>query len=96
MSFKCGFCGCQSGDGAAEKLVVTEWRAKTYESRKLPPLPGTNVSRWTNPGEGYEAAVVKRACPTCVGAGVKNAPTPRELNLVLVVPVGQSQGIALA
>lgn len=93
--FICDFGGHQSQDGEAEKLIVVEWRPKTYESKELPPLPGTNVKRWTRPGKGYEAAVVKRACSTCVAGGVKHAPTPRELDALPVVPVGQSQGLGL-
>lgn len=93
--FICDFGTHQSEDGQAEKLIVTEWRPKVYASQELPALPGTNVRRWTNPGEGYEAAVVKKACPTCVAGGVKSAQTPREMKLVPVVPVAQSQGLAL-
>lgn len=92
--FICEFNGGhQSGEGESEKLIVTEWRAKVYASKELPPLPGTNVRRWTKPGEGFEAAVVKKACPACAGTGVKNALTPREFK---VVPVVASPGLALA
>ncbi len=89
-----GIDGHQAEEGQAEKLIVTEWRAKTYPAQELPPLPGTNMRRWTKPGEGFEAAVVKKACPTCVGGGVKDAPTPRQLKMV-AIPVAQSQGLAL-
>lgn len=92
--FICEFNGGhQSESGEAEKLIVTEWQAKTYESKKLPPLPGTNLSRWTRAGEGFEAAVTKKACSSCVAGGVKNAPTPREFR---VVPVVASPGLMLA
>lgn len=93
--FICDFGGHQSQDGEPVKLIVTEWRPKTYPSTELPPLPGTNTKRWTRAGEGYEAAVVKKACGTCVAGGVKSALTPRQLKALPVVPVGVSQGLGL-
>lgn len=80
--FICGFCGGQSASGQAERLIVTSWRAKTYESKKMDPLPGTSNARWTKAGVGYEAAEVKKACPLC---DVKNAPLPARDNVNTVM-----------
>ena len=71
--FKCDFHNGLSRPGELLRVVVTEWRAKTYPSQKLPPLPGTSNARWTNSGSGFEAAVTKKSCSAC---DAKDAPRP--------------------
>jgi hypothetical protein len=79
----CDFCNSNTEHGQAEKLVVTEWRLKTYASKKLPPLPGTSAPVWTKAGTGYEAAVVKRSCTSC---DKKNAPIPSSVMNAVMIP----------
>ena len=81
--FRCDWCKKLSPSGQAERLVVTKWRSKTYESKKLDPLPGTSNARWTKAGVGYEADEVKRAGPCC---DVKSAPVPARESFNASVP----------
>ena len=63
--FKCEFCDGQSVSGDGCKLVVTEWRAKTYQAVSLPKKDGERTALMGSVGVGFEPAVVKRSCPRC-------------------------------
>lgn len=75
--FKCGSCQKQTEPGEPLRPIVTEWRVKDYPPIKLPKILGDISTRFSMSGRGYEAAVIKNTCVTCVEAGVKDAPIPQ-------------------